>query len=208
MIRRSVSITYIGSPDFLFLKRMQISKELIARCRKHERAAQFELYRDCYGILMAVCLRYEKNKEDAEELLNLAFYKILTRLDKYNDDTPFEAWIRRITINTVIDEFRKKNRDRHAFFDQLEGHVPVSSMDFNEADRQFDAEELEIMIRELPPVSQKVFNLYVIDGYNHKEIGEMLGISEGTSKWHLSTARKTLKKKLKGFVSKVASIML
>lgn len=187
---------------------MKIDKELIDACRKEDRKAQFELYRASYGLLMGVCLRYEKNKEDAEELLNLAFFKVLTRLDKYSDDTPFEAWIRRITINTIIDEFRKRNRDKHSFYEELEGHVPVSDMDFNDADTRYDVEELEMMIRQLPPVSQKVFNLYVVDGFNHKEIGDMLGISEGTSKWHLSTARKTLQGMLKKVVNRVASFML
>ncbi|MDX5405111.1 MAG: sigma-70 family RNA polymerase sigma factor [Bacteroidota bacterium] len=166
------------------------------------------MYRICYSPLMSVCSRYEKNKEDAEELLNLAFYKILTKIDKYSDGVPFEAWIRRITINTIIDEFRKKSRDKHLFLEKLEGHVPVDSMDFNEAEQRFDAEELEEMIRQLPPVSQKVFNMYVVEGYNHKEIAEMLGISEGTSKWHLSTARKNVKQMLLKIINKVASIIL
>ena len=73
---------------------------------------------------------------------------------------------------------------------------------------RFDAEDLENMIRNLPPMSQKVFNLYIVDGYNHKEIGEMLNISEGTSKWHLSSARKTMKEMLKKVMNKVATVFL
>lgn len=187
---------------------MNISKEILKKCRKNDRKAQYQLYKDCYGVLMSVCLRYERNKDDAEALLNMAFYKILTKLDLYNDNIPFEAWIRRITINTIIDEFRKKKRDRHNFLEKLEGHVPVEVMDYNEADQRFDAEELEQMIKELPEMSQKVFNLYIVDGYNHREIGDMLGISEGTSKWHLSTARKTLRKTLIKIMNRVASFLL
>lgn len=86
--------------------------------------------------------------------------------------------------------------------------MPIESMDFNEADQRFDAEDLENMIRNLPPMSQKVFNLYIVDGYNHKEIGEMLNISEGTSKWHLSSARKTMKEMLKKVMNKVATVFL
>ena len=81
-------------------------------------------------------------------------------------------------------------------------------MDFNEADQRFDAEDLERMIRDLPEMSQKVFNLYIVDGYNHKEIGEMLHISEGTSKWHLFTARKTLKETILQITNRVASVTL
>jgi len=187
---------------------MEVSKDILKKCRKNDRRSQFVLYKECYPILMSVGLRYEKNKEFAEELVNLAFYKILTKLDKYQEHVPFEAWIRRITINTIIDEFRKKSRDRHTFMEKLEGSVPISQMDYNEADKKFDAAELEDMIQKLPDVSQKVFNLYIIDGYNHKEIGELLGISEGTSKWHLSTARKRLRKMIKSLMNKVAGFLL
>jgi RNA polymerase sigma-70 factor (ECF subfamily) len=82
----------------------------------------------------------------------------------------------------------------------------LTMMDYNEADKMFDAEELEIMIRTLPPTSQKVFNLYVIDGYNHKEIGEQLNISEGTSKWHLSSARAKLKELMRKILNNVAAV--
>ena len=82
--------------------------------------------------------------------------------------------------------------------------APLHVMDYNEADKRFDEEELLIMIRQLPPMSQKVFNLYVIDGYNHKEIGEQLNISEGTSKWHLSSARQKLKAMLRKLINNVA----
>jgi RNA polymerase sigma-70 factor (ECF subfamily) len=87
---------------------MDVDKEILKKCRNNDRRAQFVLYRDCYPILMSVCLRYEKNKESAEELLNLAFYKILTKLDKYAPHVPFEAWIRRGTINTIIDELERR----------------------------------------------------------------------------------------------------
>ena len=185
-----------------------IDKELIAACRREERKAQNELHRLCYGFLMGICLRYEKNKDDAAALLNLAFFKILTRLDQYKDNVPFEAWAKRVTINTLIDEFRKKNKDQHQFVESFDHSLPLSFMDFNEADQRFDAEDLERMIRDLPEMSQKVFNLYIVDGYNHKEIGEMLHISEGTSKWHLFTARKTLKETILQITNRVASVTL
>ncbi|MCK5872869.1 MAG: sigma-70 family RNA polymerase sigma factor, partial [Methylococcales bacterium] len=193
--------------NLFFKSFMDVHKDILKKCRKNDRRAQFELYELCYPILMSVCLRYERNKESAEELLNLGFYKILTKLDKYDPKVPFEAWIRRVTINTVIDEFRKKSRDKHTFLEKLEGTVPIANMSYNEADLKFDAAELEEMIRQLPETSQKVFNLYIVDGYNHKEIGKLLGISEGTSKWHLSTSRKTLKKRIIDLTNKVASFL-
>lgn len=188
---------------------MRVAESLLERCRKGERKAQFELYKDCYSFLMSICSRYEKNKADAEALLNFAFYKILTNLQHFDSQKlPFDSWCRRITINTLIDEFRKKQKDQHQFVDQLENHVPLTTMDYNEADQKFDAEDLEQMIRNLPTVSQKVFNLYIVDGYSHKEIAEMLTITESTSKWHLSFARKTIKTMLLKIMNHVASILL
>jgi RNA polymerase sigma factor (sigma-70 family) len=84
----------------------------------------------------------------------------------------------------------------------------LSEMDYNEADKNFDAEELLALVRKLPPASQKVFNLYIIDGYNHKEIAEQLGMSEGTSKWHLSSGRKKLQEMMKKMANNVATLLL
>lgn len=127
--------------------------------------------------------------------VNEGFLKIINNLSKYSPDTPFEAWIRRIMINTLIDDFRK-NRKVHELienqdFTDTDNHAGL--VDFNTADLQFEAGQLEAMIRALPPMSQKVFNLFAIDGYGHLEIGELLGISDGTSKWHLSFARQRLR---------------
>lgn len=186
---------------------MDIEKELIDACIKESRKAQFELYKKCYSLLMSICMRYEKNKEDAEALLNQAFFKILTNLKKRPENAPFEAWIRRITINTVIDEYRKKKRSQLDYLEEPMLVAPISEMSYNEADQKLDAEDLENIIKQLPPVSQTVFNLYVIDGYNHKEIGEKLNISEGTSKWHLSSARKKLKTLMRKILSNVAVLV-
>jgi RNA polymerase sigma-70 factor (ECF subfamily) len=139
-------------------------------------------------------------------VLNNVFFKILKNLKNYDPNIPFEAWIRRIAINTQIDEFRKKSRSQIEYHEAPMQLANLTMMDYNEADKMFDAEELEIMIRTLPPTSQKVFNLYVIDGYNHKEIGEQLNISEGTSKWHLSSARAKLKELMRKILNNVAAV--
>lgn len=183
---------------------MNIEAQLLERCIRGERKAQYELYKLCYGILMAVCFRYERNKEDAEFLLNKAFLKILNNLESYSSSVPFEAWIRRITINTAIDEYRKSQRSKVDYVEEPMQLASLSEMDYNDADKKFDAEELLALIQKLPPVSQKVFNLYIIDGYNHKEIAEQLGMSEGTSKWHLSSARKKLQEMMRKLMDNVA----
>ncbi len=173
---------------------MKVSQQLIQDCIKGDRRAQFQLYKSCFNVLMGVCIRYKKDESEAASVLNMGFLKILNNLEKYNPSAPFEAWIRRIMINTVIDEFRKNRKVRelieHTDFSE-NGHLS-KAVDYNTADQMFDAQRLELFIKKLPPVSQKVFNLYAVDGYSHKEIGEMLGMSDGTSKWHLSSARKKL----------------
>lgn len=188
---------------------MQVKPELLVRCRKNDRKAHNELYRHCFGFLMAICRRYASNREDAEALLNLAFLKIITNLDKYKEEIPFGSWISRITVNTIIDEFRrdKKRRENMSGVDVEEVRVS-HPVDFNEASQQLDAEELEKMIQQLPDMSRKVFNLYAIEGYSHKEIGEMLGISDGTSKWHVSFARKSLQGMIKETMKRMMSIAL
>lgn len=179
----------------IFITGMEIEKQLLIACIHQERKAQFALYKKCYGVLMSVCMRYKKNREDAAELVNQGFLKILHNIEKYNQTAPFEAWIRKIMVNTVIDEFRrdKKDIDSLEYSDFQNNHYYNQHKEENLADLHFNAEELEEMLHELPPVSKHVFNLFAIEGFGHKEIGEMLHISEGTSKWHVNFARTKLK---------------
>ncbi len=175
-----------------------IDFQLLEDTIKGDRRAQFQLYKRCSSVLMSVCSRYRPTESEAVAMMNEGFLKILQNLKKYSTDVPFEAWIRRIMINTLIDDFRKNRKvselmESHDFTDTSSHEEFV---DFNTADLQFDAGQLEAMIQTLPPVSLKVFNLYAIDGYSHSEIGAMLGISEGTSKWHLSFARQRLRELL------------
>ena len=145
---------------------------------------------------MTVCYRYKKDKSEAESLMNQGFLKILTNLDKYSEAVPFEAWSRKIMINTVIDDYRKTKKDKETieYADFQEPTYDQYYIDYNEADKEFNAEELKLMLLKLPDMSRKVFNLYAVDGYSHKEISEMLSMSVGTSKWHVSFARTELKK--------------
>ncbi len=177
---------------------MNIDAKLLKACQAKDQRAQYQLYKRCFSLLMGVCIRYKKDEDEARAILNVGFLKILNNLDKYRPNVPFEAWIRRIMINTVIDEFRrnKKEREYIEYTDFQTSPNYNQHVDYNEADKEFDVQALEHLIKQLPPMSQQVFNLYVIDGYSHKEIGGMLGISDGTSKWHLSNARKILKRQL------------
>lgn len=174
---------------------MNVDAFLISNCKEDNRKAQYELYTEVYGLLMSICLRYMKHKSAAEEILNQGFYKILKSLDTYDPKVPFEAWISRIMINTIIDDFRKNRKRLEIFesFDVLLENDQFDSTSYNQADLMFDAEELNNLLKQLPDVTRKVFSLFAIDEYKHSEIAEMMGISVNTSKWHVATARKKLK---------------
>lgn len=173
---------------------MNVPAELRTSAKNGDRKAQYTLYRLCFPVLMAVCARYRRGEQDAVSALNNGFLKILNNLDKYNPEVPFEAWIRRIMINTAIDEFRreKKWRDATIYTENIEREYPDEPIAWNEADQRFDLEQLEKLLCRLPRVTQQVFNLFAIDGYSHAEIAALLHISDGTSKWHVSFARKQL----------------
>ena len=173
-------------------------KQLLQDCSKGNRKAQYQLYRLCFAFLMGVCYRYKNNEADAAAIMNEGFLKILNNLNKYQPEVPFEAWAKRIMINTIIDEFRKDRKVRELidYKDFSDSDDSTGLFELNETAQQMEAEDLELLIRKLPPVSQKVFNLYAIDGYKHQEISQLLDITEGTSKWHLSFARKKLQEML------------
>jgi RNA polymerase sigma factor (sigma-70 family) len=180
---------------------MNIQPELISNCIKRERKAEYEMYKNTYSYLMSICIRYTRNEERAKEALNTGFLKILNHLDRYKPEIPFKVWIRRIMINTLIDDFRKQKK-HHSKIEYVEDYR--ESSDFSESNmalQNINAAQIHKLIEQLPPQSQQVFNLYVIDGYTHKEIGELMGISEGTSKWHLNASRQKLKEMLGNLVS-------
>jgi RNA polymerase sigma factor (sigma-70 family) len=171
-----------------------VSEELIKRSMKDDRKAHYELYRVCYGILMSVCMRYGKSQEEASELMNIGFLKIVKNLGQYKPHVPFEAWIRRIMINTIISEYHRENRHKK--------HVDANVQDFERLDNgsemnmgesNLQLELIQKALNLLPDTSRKVINMYVFDGLSHDEISTELGISQGTSKWHLHEARKKLK---------------
>lgn len=174
---------------------MKIDPQLLKAAHEGDRKAQYALYRVCFPVLMAVCKRYRRDEQDAVSILNSGFLKIIQNLDRFKmDEVPFDAWIRRIMINTAIDEFRreKKWRELTEFTDTIERSYPGERIDWNEADQRLNVEHLEALLHRLSPVTRQVFNLFAIDGFSHKEISGMLTISEGTSKWHVNHARMQL----------------
>jgi RNA polymerase sigma-70 factor (ECF subfamily) len=175
---------------------MNIQPQLIALCIKRDRKAEYELYKNTYSYLMSICLRYTRDRDMASEVLNVGFLKILNNLEKYNLAIPFKVWVRKIMVNTLIDEYRKHKREKESVTYVEEYYDSTDFSEANEALAKIDVQQIYALINELPEATRQVFNLFVIDGYSHREISEMLGISEGTSKWHLSSARQKLREQI------------
>lgn len=170
------------------------SHDLLNKAFAFDRKAQLELYKLCYPVLIAVARRYRNNHEDHLTLVNNAFIKIIQHLDRYQE-ARFFSWIKRIITNEIIDDYRRNKNYLHLF----KQDVPLELNDavIAEIDYEINAAHLQAMLMELPEGTRTVFNLFVVDGFSHKEIGEMLGISDQTSKWHTKIARKKLKELLK-----------
>jgi len=182
---------------------MDIQPTLIEACIKGERKAEYDLYKATYSYLMSICVRYTRSSDRAKEVLNIGFLKILTNLERYNTEIPFKPWIRKVMINTLINEY-KKEKVHTGNLEYIEGyHESDQYSEINHAITKINVEQIYIFISKLPPASQQVFNLYYIDGYKHREISGMLNISEGTSKWHLNSAREKLKEMLSKFESPI-----
>ncbi|WP_295674082.1 sigma-70 family RNA polymerase sigma factor [uncultured Mucilaginibacter sp.] len=164
-------------------------QELIKCCIKQDSKCQKELYKAFYGFAMGICLRYAGNKDEAAEVMNQGFFKVFSKVGKYNDALPFKAWLGRIMINTSIDFYRSKlklalNEDLGQAGEISDGELP---------DRNLNYEDLLKMVQALPHAYRTVFNLFAIEGYSHEEIATMLNINTGTSKSNLHKARQKLK---------------
>ncbi len=167
-------------------------QELIDGCKRQNRQAQRGLYHLYSGKMYALCCRYIKDKMEAEDVLVIAFAKILDRIDQYKGDGSFEGWIRRIMVNESLGHLRKKK------YMYLETDIDTADRELNydPPETDLEAEDLMKLIGSLPTGYRIVFNLYAIDGFTHQEIAAQLGISENTSKSQLSRARSLLQKRL------------
>jgi RNA polymerase sigma factor (sigma-70 family) len=165
--------------------------ETINGCIKGDRSSQRQLYEHFYSYGMSISLRYSKNEDEAIEILNDGFMKVFTKIDKYDKEKSFKGWLRKILINTALDNYRKNLK----FYN----HKPIEGLkqeDGRNVENDLNYEDIVRVIRELSPAYKLVFNLYVMDGYTHEEIADMLGISVGTSKSNLSKARANLREML------------
>lgn len=174
---------------------MSISEEeLINGCKANKRDLQKALYQRYSARMMMICLRYTKNREEAEDVLQDGFIKLFNNIHQYTGSGSFEGWMRRIMVNTALEAIRKKKVDFSP--------IDIQNLENNEASEQdvlsnIAVKDLILLIQSLPNGCQLIFNLYVIEGYNHREIAEKLAVSEGTSKSQLARARQLLQEKLK-----------
>lgn len=163
--------------------------DLIKGCLRGDAAMQRALYDRFASEMYGVCLRYAGNTNDADDILQEGFIKVYNNLHRFRSEGSFEGWIRRIFINTCIEQFRRKVKS----YNISEAHENTTEDSDLSALDVLNAKDLVKLINELAPGYKTVFNLFVVEGYSHKEIGEMLGISEGTSKSQLARAKSTLK---------------
>ncbi len=172
--------------------------DLIKGCMEGNRRLQEELYSRFSPRMYAVCLRYAGNAEEAEDILQESFIKVFKKLDSFRSEGSFEGWVRRIFVNTAIEHFRRK---RYL--------MPVTEKEENTIEGKYISvldelaeKDILALVQELSPGYRTVFNMYVVEGYTHKEIADMLGISEGTSKSQLSRAKVILQNMVRTFIDK------
>ncbi|MFD1470802.1 RNA polymerase sigma factor [Hymenobacter caeli] len=168
--------------------------DLIAACQRGEPRAQRQLYERLAGLMLTVCRRYLKRREDAEEALLLGFAQMFRALPTYRGEGSFEGWVRRIMVNRALMELRRREPLTLSFDDFAQPENLASTP--ATADTQLQADDLLALLAELPAGYRTVFNLYALEGYGHQEIAALLGISEGTSKSQLSKARALLQRRV------------
>ena len=163
--------------------------DLIDAVRNRERWAMKKIYEDHYDLLMPVCLRYADKEEEAEDILHEGFIKIFKHIDKYKPGTSLKSWMKRIMVNAAIDQYREKKRKR------TEEITPMLNIKSKKPDvlSKITADEILEALRQLSPTYRSVFNMFVMEGFSHREIAKALHITESTSRSNLVKARNKLK---------------
>lgn len=172
--------------------------DLIEGCINGDRRMQEALYSRFSSKMYGVCLRYATNAAEAEDILQEGFIKIFKKIDTFRSEGSFEGWIRRIFVNTAIEHFRRRKY-----------LMPVTEKEENTIEGKYISvldelaeQDILSLVQDLSPGYRTVFNMYVVEGYTHKEIGDILGISEGTSKSQLSRAKVILQDKVRTYIDK------
>jgi RNA polymerase sigma-70 factor (ECF subfamily) len=174
--------------------------QLIQKCKNNDTKAQSELYKLYSSKLFAICLKYSRNRAEAEDNLQDSFLTIFKKISQYNNKGSLEGWLKRVVVNTTLQRYRK---NKGVFDIVSEEHIEDVTIEVD--NDEVDIDFLLRCIQELPDRYRLVFNLYALDGYSHKEIAEMLDISAGTSKSNLARARMILKDKVELYKSSLNS---
>lgn len=165
-----------------------VDRRLIKQCLKGDRDAQYKLYSHCYALLMPVGIRYYTHQEDASSAVNQVVVTVLEKNRLWKDGIPFDQWVKRIYINMAVDQYRKERRGQEI---QQEYHSSQPTT-YNDINEQWNLDAIQYLIEQLPRLQKTIFQLNLIEGYNHGEISEILGISENNSRYLLHRARKSL----------------
>ncbi len=170
-------------------------QEIIEGCMAGKQRHQAALYEKYSSKMFAVCLRYASDYHTAEDILQDGFIKVFSSITKYRNEGSLEGWVRRIIVNTAIEQYRKNI----AMYPISDDHTDDPCYVDDKTAQSIDAADMMQIVQDLAPGYRTIFNLYAIEGYNHKEIGEMLNISEGTSKSQLARARYLLQQKIEQY---------
>ena len=177
----------------MFLEQIFTIDDLIKRCKANERKAQELLYKQFASKMLGVCCRYATDRMEAEDMLQNGFIKVFQKIDDYRGDGSFEGWIRRIMVHSSIEYYRKHHKMMQLVdIEDASGEIAMNPL----ITSKLAANDLMLLIQQLPPGYRIVFNLYAIEGYSHKEIAAITGITEGASKSQLSRARAVLKEQI------------
>ena len=165
--------------------------EMIRGCKNGTPMYQKQLYHYCFSAMMKICLRYNKNTDDAAACYNTAMHKVFTKINQYKGEGSFLGWVQKCVVNTCISEIKKRVK-----FDYKNLEDNENSFVAPEASSNIEVKDILLLVQQLPANYSLVFNMYVMEGYNHVEVSKILGISAGTSKWYLHEAKDKLKEKL------------
>ncbi len=167
---------------------------MLSACLARNQQAERTLITLFLGYAKSICIRYASSEQEAEEIINDGFLKVFSNLSKYDNAQSFRAWLRKIMVNTAIDYYR--SNEKYRLNSTIDAGGEVTDFD-PDVLTKISADEIMVLVQKLPPAYRMVFMLHVVEGYNHREIAERLGIQEGTSKSNLRDARLKLQQMIK-----------
>ena len=163
--------------------------ELISGCVRNDRRSQEALYKRYFHPMMSMCMKYTKDEDKALIILNDGFLKVFQKINTFRSEGSLEGWIRRLVYHTLADFYKKEN----SYIRFIQFELPAEKQNQSTPGDPLEFQDLISLLDKIPERSSAVFRLFALEGYSHEEIGEMMHISTGTSKWHLSNARERLK---------------